>query len=356
MIIDTVARSAHRRHADDRQREQVRGGRGAGRTSPSCATTTCSSCRSKAASTGTLVQLTDVAARRADHATHRQPAVPQGRRAEASRLGRAGSRASQAPRGARPGARAAEVRADRTTEHRRRGAVGATKLRLSSSSTIAPVARGAGAALRQRVVVHRRDLEPQQGRRRAGSPPARGAQSQDRRGRVGRPRRRQRSDRDSEAARRRRAPTAPAPAATPAPKRDVRWGTLLLSPDGKQVAGRQFAPPTTPIAGSCSSIPRPARPRVLDHITGRGVGARIGRDKQRRPRLAARTAGASGSSPSTTAGCTSTPSTPRAARAERKQLTTGQLRDRSCRAVAGRRRRSTSSRPNSIRASGTSTR
>ena len=66
VIIDTVANTSARRDPDDRRPNRIRAGRAARRTSRSCATTTCSSCRCASVAAGTLVQLTDAAARRAD--------------------------------------------------------------------------------------------------------------------------------------------------------------------------------------------------------------------------------------------------------------------------------------------------
>ena len=64
---------------------------------------------------------------------------------------------------------------------------------------------------------------------------------------LGRRRRRQRSGGDSQTARGDARLTAAAPPAPPAPKRPMRWGTLLISPDGRQAAifgaiGRQHRP------------------------------------------------------------------------------------------------------------------
>ena len=83
------------------------------------------------------MQLTDVAPRRNDPRPTDSQRVAQRRRAEAARLGRAGSRAPQAARSARSRARAAEVRAGRAADDRRRRALGRRDVRVSRRRAIA---------------------------------------------------------------------------------------------------------------------------------------------------------------------------------------------------------------------------
>jgi hypothetical protein len=121
---------------------------------------------------------------------------------------------------------------------------------------------------------------------------------------------RQRSGRDSEGrlatSRARRQPDA-------APKRDVRWGSLILSPDGRP-AVTSIAPPTTPERWLAID-PASGKATVLDHIKDEaGAGRRRAGCRQQRLWF----------SPSTTAGCISTPSTSRH-RPARKQLTSGKF-------------------------------
>ena len=194
------------------------------------------------------MQLTDVSARRTDprltdsqkFIKEEEPKILDWVEQEA--------RAPQAPRRSRSRARAAEVRARRAAEHRRCGGVGRRQVRVPRRQRSRAVAHGASAALRQRVVFHRRDPGAHVRGRRAGSPPHRGAQSRERRGGVGRTRRRERSDRDSEAAVRRRA----APGGEAGSGAEARRALGQSDPVARRPhrGRRRCAPPTTPSAGS----------------------------------------------------------------------------------------------------------
>jgi hypothetical protein len=222
---------------------------------------------------GTVVQLTDVSAAPRPIRAHRQPEVHQGRRSEDARLGRAGSGAPQAPRRARSRRALPKFEIGERQNIADAALSGDGKFAFSSSTIArsrAPRRCRASSANRlspKRSGAHVRG-------RRAGSPPHRGAQSRERRGGVGG------LDGVSDPIAIPKPPFGdePRPAAKPdpAPKRDVRWGNPILSPDGRIAVSSVRAADNTE-RWLVRSIRRPARPRCsITSRTRRGSGRRAG--------------------------------------------------------------------------------
>ena len=296
-----------------------------------------------------LVQLTDVGPKKKEPKLTDEPAVPEGRGAQAPEARGRGGGAQEAGRGA-------EGEGRRRRSSRSRKASPCPRALLSGDGRfafllVAQKAEGAKtrrrAELRHGVGLHRDDSRPHERRRQAGGPPAGGAGPADAQERLGLRRRRDASPSRSKKDEAEGRPTAGAPkepadeepAEAKKPPRATCAGAFpLVSPDG-HARGRGGARrgQQGPLAGARRPGDRQgprARPPARRRLGARVVRPRRASAGCRRPQR-------SGSSPRPRATRTSTPSTRGRRPRRRKALTSGAWEVSTCGSSPRPRRAST---------------